>query len=228
MAGLGRKPGNVHLAIDFQAIGEPAPNIAAWINLIPSLNEWRSFTVVAGAFPKDLAHLEKNQIHVLPRTDWLAWRNCAVSKAGRVPTFGDYTIQHGIFEEHEGQFFNFSGSIRYTSNEAWVILRGEGVQNEDGPGYAQWRGWAQLLCERPIFSGAQFSYGDDYIHRMGKQVTDTGSAKTWLAAAFNHHMTFVARQIQALFANSSFGGSVVLSGPSPQTAPSPHVHSSVA
>jgi hypothetical protein len=88
-----------------------------------------------------------------------------------------------------------------------VIIRGEGVLNEDGPGYAQWPAWAQLLCERAGFCGPQFSFGDGYIHAMSQQMTKTGTAKDWLAAGFNHHLTFVAQQIQDPFGTANSVGS---------------------
>jgi hypothetical protein len=113
----------------------------------------------------------------------------------RVPSFGDYTIQHGIYEEREGKHFNFSASIRYTTPDGWLVMRGEGVLNEDGPGYAQWPAHAQLLMERSEFCHAQYSWGDKFMNDMGSQVEKTGQAKDWLAAGINHHMTMVANQL---------------------------------
>ena len=98
LARFEREPSAVHLVIDFQAVTDPLPHVATWLNTIPSVNDWRSFTIIAGAFPKDLAQLEKNREHTLPRHDWLIWRDYAASAAGRIPSFGDYTIQHPFFE----------------------------------------------------------------------------------------------------------------------------------
>ena len=47
-------------------------------------------------------------------------------------------------------------------------MRGEGVLNEDGPGYAQWPANAQLLCGREEFSGSAYPYGDRYIETMSE------------------------------------------------------------
>jgi hypothetical protein len=212
---FGRHPSDVHFILDFQVIGDHPPSLAGLFNIIPAVNEWRSFTVLGGAFPKDLAHLEKNRQHVLPRNDWLIWRDYTELKPKRIPSFGDYGIQHGLFEEHEGKFMNFSASIRYTSDDFWVIMRGESVQNEDGPGYEQWPAWAQLLCEREEYCGPQFSFGDAYIHTMSQQCLKTGSPKDWLAAGFNHHITFVVHQIHEFFAMSNSAGSSLLLGLNP-------------
>jgi hypothetical protein len=43
---IGKKPTGVHLAIDFQSVGYPLPEIAAFMNTIPNLDDWRSLTVI--------------------------------------------------------------------------------------------------------------------------------------------------------------------------------------
>jgi hypothetical protein len=212
-----KKPADVHLVVDFQSIKEPLPNIAAFTNTIPDLDKWRSLTVVAGAFPKDLANLGKNSQHELPRNDWLIWKNYAATAKSRIPSFGDYTIQHGVFEEHEGKHFNVSASLRYTASEYWVIMRGEGVKNENGAGFDQFPAQAQLLLERTEFSGSQFSDGDSYIHKMAQQFTKSGHLKDWLVATFNHHLTFVAWQLDDFFAGSKNGIPSIESNPSQHT-----------
>ena len=77
----------------------------------------------------------------------------------------DYTVQYGLHQEPPPGC-NASASIRYTTDEDWIIMRGEGVRNEGGPGHEGFLGNAMLLVERVEFRGAKYSYGDAYIHRM--------------------------------------------------------------
>lgn len=186
---------DVHLVLDFQAMAEDPPTISSWINRLPKRNEWMTLTVVCGAFPKNLAHLEKNSQHLISRSDFSCWNDYVQEATGRIAAFGDYTIQHGIFEESEGKQFNFSASLRYTCLTEWLIMRGEGVRNEDGPGFAQWVAHAQLLCDMDAYCGEDFSFGDRYIKEMSLEMRKTGSAPDWLAATINHHLTLTARQI---------------------------------
>jgi hypothetical protein len=93
--------------------------------------------------------------------------------------------------------FNFSASIRYATPTGWLVMRGEGVLNEDGPGYAQWPAHAQLLSEHPEFTGSAYSWGDDFMQQMGSQLEKTGRAKDWLGAGINHHLTMVVNQLLA-------------------------------
>ncbi len=164
---------------------------------LQSMEKWRSFTVVAGALPKDLVDFSVGQ-HLVTRTEWRWWLaelTAHRTRRVRIPTFGDYTIQHHIFSEPQAGM-NVSASIRYTTSDHWLVSRGEGLRNKNGPGYAQYPASAQLLCGQKEFCGPDFSYGDDYIFKMGSHQSLTpGSPETWLRAGINHHLTFVVRQI---------------------------------
>ena len=199
LAEIGTQPRSAHLILDFPVLSDTPPNIFSRLEALRRVGSWKSVILLLGGFPKDLANVEKNTQRVLPRLDWLAWRDFVSENPFSAPSFGDYTIQHGIYEEHEGEHLNFSASIRYTSDGVWVIMRGEGVLNKDGPGYAQWPANAQLLCLREEFSGAGYSAGDRYIDSMSGQTSQTGTAKDWLAAGINHHITFVVKQIAREF-----------------------------
>lgn len=175
--------------------------MAELINLesaIPTLNAWKTFTVASGAFPQDLQGFSIGQ-HLLPRADWRVWLRHVTARPRtlRLPSYGDYTIQWGYFAEPPERA-NFSASIRYTSSDDWVIMRGEGVFHDGSPGFAQWPANAQMLCARPEFCGRDFSAGDRYIYQMANQSVDTGGAETWLRAGINHHITFAARQVANL------------------------------
>ena len=192
-------PPHVHLLVDYQIINNSCPSFANLCSLLPNLSQWRTFTIASGAFTKDLSGFGKNRQHIHTRLDWLTWHGQIASSPPlpRPPSYSDYTIQYPIFEEIPS-FPNISASIRYTAEEYWVIMRGEGLRNEDGPGFAQYPANAQLLCDRPEFCGAGFSYGDAYIEEMGRQSEKTGTPETWIRAGINHHLTFVVRQIANL------------------------------
>jgi hypothetical protein len=199
LASLSLTPEEVDLIVDFGIVSEVHPSFGSFLNALPELTRWRSLTACSGAFPRDLSEMEKNHQYEIPRHDWNAWRDCASNGAVRIPTFGDYTIQHPVFEENEGQLRNFSASIRYASERVWVIMRGQGVHTDDGPGYAQYPAQALLLSERAEFKGESFSFGDGYIKAMSCHGTKTGGPKEWLAAGINHHVTLTVRQLAQVF-----------------------------
>lgn len=205
---LGVDCGQVDVLVDFGVVGDTLPSLAAVCERLPNLSDWRTFTVASGAFPENLTGMRVGE-HVLSRRDWRTWRDQITVRPPlpRLPAYGDYTIQHPVFRE-PGFGLNFSASIRYTAEEDWVVMRGEGVRSDEGPGYSQWPANATLLCERPEYRGANFSAGDRYIKEMSGEVEKngsgrTGSAGTWLQAAFNHHLTLTVYQISTLFDSST-------------------------
>ncbi len=193
---LGVEPAAADIVVDYGILQAAHPSIRYVCERLPGLEEWRTFTVAAGYFPKDLQGFPVGE-HLWPREEWRRWRAETTTSPGlpRIPTFGDYTTQHAIFQEPRPGL-NVSASIRYTTHEHWVIMRGEGLRTKGSPGYAQYPANAELLCGRKEYSGPQFSYGDDYIWKVAsRQITTPGSPETWLRAGINHHLTFVVRQI---------------------------------
>lgn len=197
LEGLRVSRNEVDLVVDLGFASDSGPGAESIARRLQSIDEWRSFTVIAGALPKDLTGFSVGQ-HFVTRTEWKWWMAELAAQAGRrtrMPTFGDYTIQHHIFSEPQAGM-NVSASIRYTTPDHWLVLRGEGLRNKNTSGYAQYPASAQLLSGQKEFCGPDYSYGDNYIYKMGSQQTSTtGSPETWLRAGINHHLTFVVRQI---------------------------------
>lgn len=199
MGEFGLSHADVDLAVDLGLVQQPAMALRGILSRIPNLGAWRTFTMISGAFPRDLTGF-KIGTHELPRADWLTWRNEIVGSAPkqtRPPRFGDYTIQHPIFSEPP-LGANVSASIRYTSDEHWIILRGEGLRKQGGTGHRQYIAHSILLRERPEYCGPGFSYGDRYIDEIATMGLKPGSPETWIRAGVNHHVTFVVRQIANL------------------------------
>lgn len=195
LAALARTREQTHLVLEFGHIPVSGLNYLPWLRNLPSLTDWRSVTVIAGTFPKDLSQLAANEERTLERGEWGSW--CELQTMGATAVnFGDYTIQHAYFEDNEGKGFNFSASIRYTTPDGYLVLRGEGVRNDGSPGYQQYLSEATLLMERPEFSGYSFSWGDAYIAEKVRDMTKTGGPKEWLSAGINHHITLIVNQIR--------------------------------
>lgn len=197
---LGLESSHVDLLVDLQCFSSNSPNATQVSRLVPESRDWRTLTVASGAFSPDLTEFKTLGRHDLPRLDWAAWRREIDS--GKSPTrkaaFGDYGIYHPTYLPP--QFPNPSASIRYTSEDFWIIMKGQGILSENGPGARQWPANAQMLVGMTEFRGATYSAGDTYIFDKANHPRPTGSARTWLQAGFNHHLTFVVRQIASLFA----------------------------
>lgn len=198
---LALEPRQVDLILDIECHDTTYPGSDSLSSLIPDMRRWRSLAVASGAFPPDLTQWNTPGTYRVRRMDWLSWLGEVElgEKLVRRPTFSDYGIYHPTYKPPPG-FPNFTASIRYTNHDEWIVMRGEGVRNEGGAGFAQWPANAQLLCRMREFRGRDFSAGDAYIMHEAGNYDHPGNASTWLQAGFNHHMTFVVRQIANLFA----------------------------
>ena len=197
LIGLGIPFSDTHLIIEkgYQGNNFDAP--VAQINIMSALGPWKTLSLTCGSFPVDLTHLRKNEFHQVPRCDWNAWKSIIVEhgvELNRIPTFGDCTIRHPIFSEPP-EFANTSASIRYTADDYWLVLRGEALRKKGGQGHNQYYGLAGVLVSLQEYSGPAFSAGDHYINEVAIGNDGPGSAETWLRVGFNHHISFVVREI---------------------------------
>lgn len=190
----------IDLLVDFKIVDDKTSckSLLNKINLLPHIEQWRTFIVAGGAFPQDLSHLEKHNQHNISRADWKIW-NTLLKDLKRSPSFADYTLQYPVYTPKTSAS-NPSASIRYTLEKDWVIVRGEGLRNPKGAGFKQYPAQAQILAKQKIFKGENFSFGDSYIAEKAKDIKTkkTGNPKTWLEAGINHHLTLVANQIANL------------------------------
>lgn len=193
----------VDLIIDLKLIHQNELNLREIIEVLPKINSWRTFTIINGAFPRDLSDFEKNQQHEIVRSDWEYWiRQIQQSGISRIPSFGDYTIQHPIYYDPVPGA-NPSASIRYTAKDYWLIMRGEALKGDNSPGFSQYWGQASLLYNHQDYCGKDFSYGDEYISIIGNQYQETGNPRTWLTAGINHHLVYTTKQIARTFGISN-------------------------
>ncbi len=206
-------PAQVDLVIDHEYVSEKAPSISEYCNKLPALDEWRTLIWTTGAFPKDLSQWRQPGQYEQTRTDWLGWRDQVTSgRLPRIPIYSDYTTQHGKYSEPVGEP-RPSASLRYTSDEHWVIMRGQGTNAKNSTGWDQYPFQAFMLCKRTEFVGGDYCEGDKYIESMSQHAStagkpaQTGSPATWLRVTINHHMTFVVRQIANLYESAIDGRS---------------------
>ena len=190
-------PSQVHLVLDVQIVDPTDQGYLRLYSDIPLLDKWKTVTIAGGSFPKDLQELSVGE-HLLPRTEWDCWKQLVRARLLRIPTFGDYATLHPYLQPAFSGM-NVSASIRYTTDEHWLVMRGEGLLNKDGAGHAQYPANAQLLMERPEFCGRDFSFGDNYIYERPFKIDQPGTPRNWVTAGVNHHVTFVVRQIARLF-----------------------------
>jgi hypothetical protein len=195
---------DIDLLIDIKETEENDDKYLRYLNLsqnIPQLSKWRTFIFAAGSFPEDLSKCKFAEENLIPRVDWISWKNSISDrKLKRKPSFADYTIQHPIYVEST-QFYPPTTSIKYTLENEWLIMKGKKQKHE------LYLASAATLEKDERFYGEGFSSGDSYISTKAKHfpiymknplVKGTGSTETWLKAGINHHISLVAHLIANL------------------------------
>ena len=192
------EPGIVDLVIDLKAIEtNQAAILRSWavglINSWANIRQFATLTLLSGGFPLNLSGLVPG-VHLVDRTDLALWQQVRASNPVRQPSFGDYTAGHPDPDEIDPRIMQVSASIRYASDDAWVILRGRSVQSSRHGGYGQFQNLSGALIAHPLFTGHSFSWASDFIEQCAAG-GPTGNLTTWRKVATNRHMGFTAIQI---------------------------------
>jgi hypothetical protein len=155
---------------------------------LSDLDVFRNFVLIGTGIPETFKDVGRG-FDEIPRHDWLFYQTLiAKLPAGmRRPTFGDYTIVHPNFAPVDMRKIKSAGKIVYTTPRNWAIRKGGAFR--DNP--AQMHDHCADLVKRPIFKGASYSSGDDYIAKCAVRREGPSNQTRWKDVAINHHITHV-------------------------------------
>jgi hypothetical protein len=192
---------SIDLVLDLEDLGSEASRAVlvarSVFSSIPD-KDWRRIIFVAASFPEDLSDVDASTVTRLPRHEWNLWKTLQ-RKPKRLPRadiiFGDYAISHPIPKELDPRTMRMSASIRYTTRDEWLVVKGRNVRQF---GFDQYFALSKALVERPEFSGKPFSWGDGFIADCADGLVGPGNATTWRKVGTNHHITLVTRELATL------------------------------
>lgn len=203
---------HVDLLIDF---GPNVPQKIAlpyMIDALPALTDWRSLTVASSSFPADMTQMGRNKIEEIEREEWLAWlflRN-KQKTVRRMPSFGDYAINHPVISEVDFRMMQMSPNIRYTDSLNFVVAKGQAQprrKDDDMPEQeakraqlapsVQYPKLAAMIMAHPSWKTAAFSWGDNFIEKCSRREC-AGSSSDWRAVGTCHHVALVVQQLATL------------------------------
>lgn len=199
VAAVGAKHGNVDAVLDLGHItAEPKTlerGTAAALGAIARLGKWRQVTLLAGAFPVNLAGIQRGTRQI-PRLDWDLYKrvHAPLKSEGVNLAFGDYGVTHVDAFDEDPRRLRMSANLRYTHWKNWQVLKG---RNTKDYGYEQYKDLCAILVSLPIFAGRNFSQGDanyDKLATSGSKV-GPGNATQWRRDATNHHIHVVLHQL---------------------------------
>ncbi len=172
---------------------ESSIDVVSLVKSIPFPRKWRSVVLAATGFPVDLMGLPPSEISTVRRLEWALWCSIASdTRIARTPTFGDYAIAHPQPPEVDPRLMRPSASIRYTSEDVWLILKGKNLRDH---GYKQFHDVSKILLKNAAYSGPEFSWGDRYIKDCANRLVSSGNLTTWRKVGTSHHIAYVMQQI---------------------------------
>ncbi|QDQ87721.1 hypothetical protein FMZ60_09045 [Alcaligenaceae bacterium SJ-26] len=181
-----------------QSVNRSVLTAVGALSSLPFLNSWGSITLASGSFPENLSNYPVGP-HLINRIEWDIWQ--AVSSTLRIRLgYGDYaTIHPNPAEEGlDPRTMNPSASVRYTYDNSWLLLRGEGTRNRNGRGFAQFQDHAINLVRMPQYRGENFSFGDQKIARIARGEESQGNLETWVTIGINHHIAEIVDRLSNL------------------------------
>ena len=189
-------------APNFEPVEGFAKLVETLIRRLPYLARWRTFTLMGTSFPSTMAEIKRSPA-IIPRCEWVLYKRLVGSllKAKvRLPTFGDYSISHPDLLSLDMRLVKPSATIRYTTDDGWLIVKGPNVRDN---GYEQYRDHCRTVTASAGYMGPRFSEGDRYISQCAAGSTGTGNLTTWRKVGTNHHLEKVVRDISSLFGSSA-------------------------
>jgi len=195
-------PGDTDIILDAGSVANASAGVVAQLHrshldLMPNLDEWRTVTVLASAFPYSLAPLIRGQWNPRNRHDWRGWRQLVTGthRPTRLPSFGDYAIAHPDLPP-EGRA-TILAQLRYATPESWLIWKGSNVFSHPN-GFNQFFAICEDMITRPEYRGQAFSWGDAEIQRKATNHDSPGNAEIWRRIGTSHHLETVLDQIANL------------------------------
>ena len=199
---------DVDLIIDLGAVEEMiAEGIAAlteaFMGEVPMQEQWRTLTVSACAFPRGLGGVARHSYSLVERADWTAWKDHLLArreKLTRLPTFSDCAIQHpsGV-EGFDPRMMQVSATIRYTTDETWLLIKGESTRNVSPSRQFP------TLATRLVYGHYQGQFfGPDHcdgclqMQAAADGAPRLGSAEAWRRLGTIHHLSLVTQSLDAV------------------------------
>jgi hypothetical protein len=165
--------------------------IVSLLRGLEKIEEWRSVTVVVGAFPEDLSGFQPWKIGRRPRFDAALYDQVTEKRLPRTPDYGDYGVAHPILKT--GQPFAPPPQLRYAAASEWLILKG---RRNDPRGNAQFYEVCDTISKQPEFAGALLGAADARIG--ASQESGPGNGTTWRQISTTHHLDLVTSRLANL------------------------------
>ncbi|WP_417832198.1 beta family protein [Terasakiella sp.] len=182
----------------FEPYEDLAGLIATSLSELEGVDNFRSVAIVSSSFPESITSVIAPPGGDIVRHEWHLYKKILglLEPDDRVPSFGDYGIEHPQFINMDMRFVKPSGKLIYTYADKWHVRRGPNVRDNKYEQYVDHS--AAIVKDSSIFAGAFYSEGDQYIAECATGRGKTGQLTVWKWVGINHHITHVVEELSNL------------------------------
>lgn len=176
-----------------------AADLETAIDELVAVGAWRSVVLLGTGMHRSLGGgvVQEGTVGRLPRREWDLWWALRAARPRRLPTYGDYAVQHPDPPwDGEESGPGMRANVRYTLAGSTVVPRGRGPFQQEGA--EQYRRLCDQIVAEPGFSGGAYSWGDALILDCARGSGDPGNQNRWRGAGTSHHLRLVVEQLGTL------------------------------
>jgi hypothetical protein len=181
-----------------------AATVADFADKLGSVVKVRRFVLAGSCAPKTVADIQRDGYGSVRREELVMWASVATERLQFPVIYADYGVIHPDFSDLT-LATHINGKIRYTQGKHIHIHRGHSLRQGDK--FQQYRRLSAAVVASGRYQGHTYSHGDRYIYDCSTGHAGTGNAGTWVLVDQNHHVSYVAQQIQRLSAAAAAGRS---------------------
>ncbi|OJB33329.1 hypothetical protein BGV56_18730 [Burkholderia ubonensis] len=201
-AQMGLEEGTVDLILDFASLidvdtAEIEETVISFLFHNPRVSRYRSIIVAASSALRTVGEIEKDDMSEVLRSELHLWSRLWNDMPDNVkPIYGDYGVIHPDFSDI-GPNKNMNAKIRYTVGDRILYFRGHGLLRPVRD-YEQYYELARKVVSDSRYRKRSYSFGDTYLDDRARKLGTPGAPGPWIKADMNHHITYVAEQVDRL------------------------------
>lgn len=201
-AQLGLGENDIDIILDFASLSgldlaEIKEVVVSFLFGNPRARNYRSIVVASSSALRTVSDVGLDDMAEVAREELHLWSDLWNDLPDEVrPVYGDYGIVHPDFSDI-GPNKYMNAKIRYTAGDKLLYFRGHGLLHPVKD-YGQYRALARKVRADSRYRNHTFSVGDAYLNACANGLGTPGTPSTWVSADMNHHITYVAQQIDRL------------------------------
>ncbi len=169
------------------------PIIRGALELLQTLGHWQLICFLGTHYPEKIP-AAPGETFTHPRNEWHAWK--AAVKFERSTAvhmiFGDFGADNAKIDFRSGGGAQPIVHCRYTTQDSWMIVRGE----NEGNWYHRMKAVYGRIVDSGNFSGSEFSEADRLIYEVARKNSQSvGGPSAWRQVNTTHHITRVVADI---------------------------------